>query len=90
MATLETVDLGAFSEMSVTIIMEDGEDEKKFCKKGEKIVSALKRSLGKGAKISSRCGGGIVSVMVKVPYADGKLAKLKISKLQGKYFPESC
>ena len=89
MATFELRKLGMFSKMSVTIVMKDDEDEKKFCKKGERVVSALKKALGKDAKIDFRCGGGILSVMVNVPDADDELAEDKIIKLQEKYFPES-
>jgi hypothetical protein len=90
MATFELRKLGRFSEMSVTIVREDNEDEKKFCKKAEKVVSAMKRSLGKDAKINPpRCEGGIFSVIIRVPDADDDPAEEKINKLQGKYFPES-
>lgn len=89
MATFELRKLGMFSEMSITIVREDNEDEKKFCKKGERVVSALKKSLGKNAKIDFHCGGGILSVMVRVPDADDELAEDKITELRKKYFPES-
>jgi len=89
MATFELRKLGMFSKMSITIVREDNEDEKKFCKKGERVVSALKKSLGKDAKIDSRCESGILSIMVRVPDADDELAEDKIVELREKYFPES-
>ena len=89
MAKFELRKLGTFSKMSFTIIREDNEDEKSFCKKGERVVSALRKFLGKSAKIDLRCGGGIMTVVVEFPAVGLRRATAKIKELRDKYFPKN-